>query len=130
MISGVLSISRAIRDAICVISALVCNLGLSKIISFSAPILLLLYPLTVLLVLLSFLRKRVTNRNAYILSSVVTLIISLMECLGTNFGFEGLLNFTQSIPLAEYGFCWLLPAGAAFLIGMLIPSKDPLREEI
>ena len=112
--------------AICIISALVCNLGLSKIISFSAPILLLLYPLTVLLVLLSYLRKKITNRNAYILSSVVTLIISIMECLGSNFGFQNLLDITQSIPLAEYGFCWLIPAAIAFVVGMLIPTKHPL----
>lgn len=118
--------------AICILSAVVCNLGLSRIISLSAPILLLLYPLTVLLVLLSFLRKKVRNRMAYILSSAVTLIMSILECLGTNFGFSGLLSFTQSIPLAEYGFCWLLPAAAAFMIGMFIPCRskvDPPDED-
>ena len=110
--------------AICVLSALVCNLGLSKIISLSAPILLLLYPLTVHLVLVSFLRTRVTNRMAYVLSSIVVFIISAMEAIGTNFGIRSLLDLTQSIPLAEYGFSWLLPAAVFFVIGALIPCKS------
>ena len=49
-----------------------------------------------------------------------------MECLGSNFGFQNLLDITQSIPLAEYGFCWLIPAAIAFVVGMLIPTKHPL----
>ncbi len=108
--------------AICVISALVCNLGLSKIISFSAPVLLLLYPLTVLLVITAYFRGKVKNRMPYILSSIVTFVISLFESLGTNFGFDGLLRFVESLPLYDYGFCWLLPATAFFLIGLLVPG--------
>ena len=114
--------------AICIISALVCNLGLSKIISFSAPILLLLYPLTVLLVVTAFLRGKIKNRMPYILSSAVTFFISLCESLGTNFGRDRLLSLVESLPLYDYGFCWLLPAAAFFLLGLLVPGPEVVEK--
>ena len=61
---------------------------------------------------------------AYVLSSIVVFIISAMEAIGTNFGIQSLLDLTQSIPLAEYGFSWLLPAAVFFVIGALIPCKS------
>ncbi len=104
-----------------VISMLICNLGLSKIISFSAPILMLLYPLTVLLVVTSLLRSRVTKLLPYRLASAVTLAISACDLLGSSFGIKSFAELVAKLPLHSYGFNWLIPAVAAFLIGCILP---------
>lgn len=106
---------------ICVVSALICNLGLSQIIAISGPILVLLLPVTAWLVITSFLREKIRNRNAYRLSSLVTFLISAAALLCDNFGMKS-LDVVHRLPLDAYGFGWVLPAILAFALGCLIPD--------
>ena len=112
----------AVVVIVCVVSALFCNVGLSQIISITAPILMICYPVTVLTVIESFLTGRFQNRNAYILSAAVTFLISLGTILCDSFGMNA-FAFLHQIPLDQFGFNWIIPAAAAFLIGSVIPGR-------
>lgn len=113
--------------AICLISALTCNVGLSRIISISAPILMILYPLTILMVVTVFLRNKVTDVLPYRLSAAVTLIFSIFEVMGDTLGLTGIKAFIASLPLSSFGFSWLIPAALAFALGAVIGSRRKRR---
>ena len=108
---------------ICVVSALICNLGLSQIIAISGPILVLLLPVTAWLVATSFLRDKVKGLLPYRLSALVTFIISFIALLCNSFGVQSFVWVHQVLPLDDYGFGWILPAILAFLIGWALSEK-------
>lgn len=109
--------------AVCVISALMCNLGVSEIINIAAPVLTIIYPLSVFLVFSVFLHGKVENVNAYIAASAVTFLISLITVICDVTGNESIKWVHNALPLDSYGFNWVMPCVAAFLIGMCIPGK-------
>ena len=104
---------------ICVFSAIVSNLGVDKIIKIAVPILSLIYPVTIILVVLSLFK----NLNNMVLkgSAYFTLIISLLnviDSLGIN------IKFIHYLPFANLGFNWVLPAIIGGILFNLIPSKN------
>ena len=106
-----------------VVSALICNLGLSEIINITAPILTVIYPLSVFLICTTFLHDKVKNLNAYRIASTVIFVISLFTVLYDTFGIPQFSWVHGYLPLDSYGFNWLLPGVIAFIIGMFIPGK-------
>lgn len=103
-------------------SFVISNFGLSKIISISAPILSLLYPPTLVLVLLTFLDNVFKNDNIARFGAYGAFLISLMELansMGAPFG------FISKLPLAAYGCAWIVPAVLFCIVGAFIkPQKD------
>ena len=108
---------------VCVVSALMCNLGVSAIINIAAPVLTIIYPLSVFLVVSVFLHNKVKNVNAYMAGATVTFIISLLTVICDITGSESIAWVHNALPLDSYGFNWIAPCAAAFLIGMCVPGK-------
>jgi LIVCS family branched-chain amino acid:cation transporter len=110
---------------LCVVSGLAANVGLNALIQFSAPVLTILYPLAIVLVILTFLHHVFGGkRSVYVISLLPTFLISLVDGLsGTALELEGLHRlFSETIPFFESGLGWLLPAFAGALIGSLLPQ--------
>lgn len=105
---------------ICVFSAIVSNFGVSTIISFSAPILGLVYPVTIVLVIVSFLDKYITNKNSIKGAVYFTLITSVLTMLN-DYGMA--IPYVSYLPLATLGFNWILPALIGGLFGYFINPK-------
>ncbi|WP_040208819.1 branched-chain amino acid transport system II carrier protein [Neobacillus jeddahensis] len=114
-----------------VISFVAANFGLSNIIHFSIPVLLLLYPLAVVLMLLTFLSKLFHHsRVVYIATIAVTFMISLIDGIKTfcqlleinYFGWlEVVVSFYEkTLPLYEDGLGWLLPVFVTMVLTGLI----------
>ena len=106
---------------ISVISIIIGSLGVDKIVSISAPILNILYPVAITLIFTTLFDKYLKNIKAIRLGIYTSLI----------FGILGVIpNIDLSfIPLATSGFPWLLPTIVAILIGYLIfPQKISLME--
>lgn len=109
---------------ICIISILIGQLGVDKIVAFSGPILNVLYPVAITLIATTLLNKYLTNIKAVrlgIYTSLVFGILSIIPNLNLNF-----------IPLASAGFAWLIPTVIAIVVGHLIfPKKlDPIGRSI
>ncbi|MGD6816873.1 branched-chain amino acid transport system II carrier protein [Metabacillus sp. 113a] len=109
--------------ALTVFSAVIANFGLTQLITFSVPLLTAIYPLAIVLILLSFV-DRIFNRapEVYALSLAFTGIVSVMDGLkagGIPLGETGEF-FNEFLPLFPEGIGWLVPAIAGALIGYAI----------
>ena len=63
---------------VCVFSAVVSNFGVSTIISFSSPILSIIYPATIVLVLLTLFGDNIHNDNIFKGATYMALIVSVL----------------------------------------------------
>ncbi|MGL5315532.1 MAG: branched-chain amino acid transport system II carrier protein [Peptostreptococcaceae bacterium] len=106
---------------ICIFSAAASNLGVEKIIAIAAPILTIIYPVSILLVLTSTFKKVFKSNMVIKGAAYATLAISLLtvvDSLGIS------LDFVHKLPLASIGFNWITPAIIGGLIGMLLTKKE------
>lgn len=99
----------------------VCNFGLSTIISIAVPILTLVYPVAVTLIILSFFKNKIKNNNLYKGAALFALIISFFSVL-TSFGVN--IGFVKMLPLVQYGFEWITPAIIGGIIGNFIKPQQ------
>lgn len=106
--------------AVCIFSAVVANFGVSTIIKFSAPILSIIYPATIVLVLMTLFNNKIKNDNAFKCATYVALIVSVLTVLSS----KGInVPFVNELPFAKIGFNWILPVVIAGIVGNFIPSK-------
>ena len=99
------------------------NKGLADIISFSVPVLMLLYPLTVVIILLAFLHNFFGgSRIVYFCTIMTTLVVGLLDAYKAAFGFseEAASAINNVLPLYHIGLGWLLPATAGFVLGCIL----------
>ena len=113
--------------AVCIFSLAISTLGVGAIIKISAPILSLIYPATIVLVMMTIFKKYVKNDNIVKGATYVALIMGILMAakdLGVN------VVFIDLLPFANLGFCWVVPAVIGGLLGSLInPSKKVQDKE-
>ena len=106
-------------------SFLICNLGLTAILSISIPILNAIYPVSIVLILLGLTHRLwQNNRLTYPLTVAATGFVSVifaLEAAGIPLGLLG--DLCRKLPLYDMGFSWVTVAGAALVISLLIPRK-------
>ncbi|MDX8336282.1 MULTISPECIES: branched-chain amino acid transport system II carrier protein [Cetobacterium] len=104
---------KKIALGICIFSTVLSVAGLDYLISLSIPVLVILYPITIVLILLNIfgIKSVLTFRIVVI----TTFIISIAETLKVNLDF---------IPLAKAGFPWILPACIAFGISFILKKIE------
>ncbi len=105
---------------ICVFSAVASNVGLDQIVSIAAPILDVVYPPTLVLIVLAFFSGRIRNDWVFRLAALGALATSALSVLR---GFGAPLAFLDALPLADLGFGWVLPAAVCGALGALVPVK-------
>lgn len=99
--------------------------GVEYIISFAEPILTFMYPIVIVLILLTvFLGDRIKNDNIYRYAIYSTLIVSAVETLKMLGIRSFLLRVVELLPLASSGFSWVLPAIVGGSIGSFIKPKN------
>ncbi|MDI2585933.1 branched-chain amino acid transport system II carrier protein [Psychrobacillus sp. NEAU-3TGS] len=103
-----------------VFTCIIANFGLSNIITYSIPVLMLLYPLAIVLILLTFLSPIFNHaRIVYVSVMFVTFLISVID------GFKALCDsleiehyswlkpivsfYENSLPFYNVGLGWLIP---------------------
>nr|WP_245640371.1 branched-chain amino acid transport system II carrier protein [Neobacillus massiliamazoniensis] len=113
---------RLVVTIIMLASFFIANLGLNQIIAFSVPILDMAYPLTIVLVTLSFLHRFFGgSQKVYAGAMLLTGIVSLFDGLkmfGLDWAF--LDSITEKLPLASVGFDWIVPAVIGGLAGFIL----------
>lgn len=112
---------KKIACLVCIFSFIISNVGLSQLIAISLPILIMLYPVTVVLILLSFLKSRIQHRRmVYVMAMLFTFAISFvngMESAGIQLG--SLTSLCAKLPFYELSLGWILPAIVGALFGWL-----------
>lgn len=111
----------------CSASFLIANLGLNKIIAFSVPVLMFLYPLAVTLILLAVIGKIFSyDRKVFVSVTVLTLLAAVLDFMNAlpketikALHLSEVIRKAQSLlPLSDIGFGWLLPALVGLVIGL------------
>lgn len=96
------------------------NLGLNQILKFSVPFLVTAYPLTIVLITLTFFNRYFKNQRAVYGSAMLfTGLFALLGGLST-FGIDlgPLQTMREVLPFSRYGLEWLVPAVVGTTIGM------------
>ncbi|MNZ71865.1 Branched-chain amino acid transport system 2 carrier protein [compost metagenome] len=108
---------RTVVVVVSLFSLLVANLGLTQLISISVPVLVGLYPLAIVLVLLSLADGLWLHApRVFMPVMAMTLVFGVAEGLATA-GFDAVVpGFLARLPLAEHSLGWLLPVGLTLLL--------------
>lgn len=105
-----------------VFSAVIANVGLTQLISFSVPVLVFIYPLAIMLIFLSFAHNLFRGyRSVYVGAIIPTGLIGLVDGLNAaGLNVSSLTNALNILPFFNQGIGWLIPAIIGGLIGYAI----------
>ncbi|WP_251550260.1 branched-chain amino acid transport system II carrier protein [Neobacillus muris] len=120
---------------LCLVSFVIANFGLNNIIQFAVPVLMLLYPLAIVLILLTLCSPLFGHkRSVYAASMLFTFCVSLLDGYSALAGslpgsavssFESLKAFyADYLPFYQIGLGWILPAAAGAAIGYFWPGSS------
>lgn len=112
---------EVVVTVVCIFSAIVSNFGVSTIIKFAAPILDIVYPVTIALVIMTLFGSKIKNDNAFKGAAYMALIISIIP-FANKFGLD--TSFLAKLPFATLGFNWIVPVVIAGVIGNFIPQRE------
>lgn len=103
-------------------SMLLANMGLTQILNISVPILNAIYPIAIMLIVLSMLEYLIKLDNSvYGLTILLTGIVSCIDALmqvGFNLRFLG--DFIKILPLYSVGLSWIVPALLGIVLGFTL----------
>ncbi|MFS7001846.1 branched-chain amino acid transport system II carrier protein [Carnobacterium maltaromaticum] len=116
----------------------IANVGLTKIISLSIPVLMFLYPLAITLIFLALLSPLFKNRQVvYVTTTIFTIFVSIADGINAlpagiksiSFIDNILAFYSRYLPLFDIGMGWVFPAILGLIIGWIISlvKKQELR---
>ena len=111
---------------ICVFSAIASNLGVDRIIAIAGPILTVIYPVSILLVVMSTFSKYFIKPAVFKGAAYATLLISFLN-VADSLGFT--IEFIHHLPLNSLGFNWVIPAIIGGLLGKLLVKENNMNEK-
>ncbi len=106
-----------------VFSAAVANVGLTKLISITVPVLTALYPVAIVLIVLTFFHSLFKGKSeVYLGSLLLTAIISIMDgIVASGIKLDAISDlFTQYLPLYSVGVGWVIPAIIGGVLGYMV----------
>lgn len=103
-------------------TTVVSTFGLDTLLRVTIPALLMIYPTSVTLVLLQFIRNKLKSpRFTYRFTIGVIVLMSLLDTLKQLKWLNAdLLQLFSYVPLSEYGLGWLLPGCIAFILSFAV----------
>ena len=100
-------------------SGVFATVGVTKIVQIAVPLLVLVYPVAIILILLTIVGRKAIPRSVYIGAIAGALATSVFDALtSAGLPIAAVNNLLANIPLAEAGFPWILPAAVGGLIGV------------
>ena len=102
-------------------SLLISNLGLTKLIAFSIPVLSAIYPPAIVVIMLSFFWKH-WNKPSLVVGSVtaIAFLFGIVEAIKAAGFTKQLPQFIDHLPLSEQNLAWLLPSCAVLMVAIAI----------
>ena len=103
--------------------------GVDTIIKFSIPVLCILYPVTIILILLNIFG--VKNALVFKVATYTTLITIIFEVGAQTLGLTGVSELLKKIPLADAGFVWIIPCISGMIIAYFITQiQDSAKQKV
>ncbi len=120
----------------CVISFFISTVGLSAIIGWSLPVLMLLYPLAMTLILLALFGGLFSNdRAVYVSVTAFTFVAALFDFVkALPLGLPktkvcaAIIKVGELLPFAKLGLGWVCPATLGLIIGLIIHFAKKIKK--
>lgn len=107
----------------------IANLGLSAIIAYSLPVLMILYPITITIVLIVIVNKFTQlSKPGMQLTIFLVSLVAIADVLASTFKLTGLANIIKTLPFAAQSLPWLLPAVVGIVLSLFLPNKQSAEE--
>ncbi|KXH80616.1 branched-chain amino acid transport system II carrier protein [Sporosarcina sp. HYO08] len=109
-----------------VVGMIFSNLGLALILQIAVPLLIFIYPISIVLVVLSLFQHFFGERKKmYVYAITVVTLFAFYDVLNTfNIGIDLLNSILSYLPLYEHGLGWTLPSLLAAAIGYVMHRKS------
>ena len=116
-------------------SYMLANLGLNKIMEYSVPVLLAIYPASLVLIVLALIDKYIKGSSTvYSFAIYPTVVISIIHTLDKiNIEIPLASSLVKKLPLQSADLGWLSAAGICFVIGFIISKvteKNTVNEAV
>ena len=117
---------RPVLIGMILFSYVMSNLGTTAILNIAGPILNVIFPVFIMLVILSFLPKRI-NVDTYSApyGALCAFVVTVLTEIGSYI--PSLKLFMTRLPLASVGLGWLIPSLAAAAVGALVGAFVPRK---
>ena len=107
----------------------IANLGLSAIIAYSLPVLMILYPITITIVLIVIVNKFVAlSKPGMQLTIFLASLVSVASVLANTFKISLLEKGIALLPFAAQSLPWLVPVVIGILLSFVLPNKQTTEE--
>ncbi len=112
---------------VCIVGGSLGILGVNRIVGYASFMFAVIYPICIVLTFLGLIKKFLPNDGPFKGGVLMAFLFSLMETLvnaGLNISIFKII--LSKMPLAEYGFSWLVPSIVGMIIGaFIIKTKVP-----
>lgn len=106
-----------------VFGVLVGQFNVSYIIAVALPVLIFIYPITILLIFLNIVPSKLASPRVFKIVIAVGFVFSIPDFLNTTRLSEVILPLQQWIPLSSYSLGWVLPSCIAFMLSNVIRTS-------
>ncbi len=108
----------------------IANLGLNAIITFSLPVLMILYPITITIVLIVIVNKFIDlSKPGMQITIFAVSLVAIADVLASTFKISGLATIIKTLPFAAQSLPWLLPVVVGIVLSLFLPNKQSAAEE-
>jgi len=108
----------------CLIGILVGQLDFHSIIMIALPVLMFIYPITIVLILLNVIPEKFASKTVFRGVVLVTFIFSIPDVASFLIPSENLEGIKTIIPFAQHNLGWVLPAFMTFLLVNVFSKKE------
>ena len=93
-----------------IISFIFASFGVDVIVKLAVPVLVFIYPISIALIFLNFMKNMIKNDNVYVGTVVGTGIVSAYEAIqAMGINIELFNTIYSKLPLESFGLSWVLP---------------------
>jgi len=112
---------KALCVGTCIFSGVFATVGVTMIVKIALPLLVLVYPVAIILILLTIIRNKAIPKPVYTGAVIGALTTSVFDALASaGVAVTPVNDLIAYIPMAKAGFPWIIPAVVGGIIGAVI----------
>lgn len=105
---------------ICIFAGVAATMGVSGLVKFANPILAVVYPPSIVLIVLAFVKDKIHSDLVYKLATGAAFVVSALTVISES---VPSLAFINSLPGGSIGFNWIVPSVVCGIIGLVISGN-------